>query len=84
MFQKRVSRNSFCCPFTGIEIILQGMPQTMWYLLITACIYLTMNQTILEIRQPKTSKILVERTPTKENTKLYPTEITWEDLRGLF
>jgi len=43
-----------------------------------------MNQTILEIRQPKISEILDERTPTKENTKLYPAEITWEDLRGLF
>jgi len=43
-----------------------------------------MTQIILEIRQPKLSEILVERTPKKENTKLYPTEITWEDLRGLF
>ena len=60
------------------------MPQTMWYLQITVYTHLIMNQTILEIRQPKTSEILVERDPTKENTKLYPTKITWEDLRGLF
>jgi len=43
-----------------------------------------MNQLILEIRQPESSEILVESIPVKEGVKLYPSGITWEDLRGLF
>ena len=44
----------------------------------------TMNHLIIQARQPKPSKQLVESAPVQEGAKLYQKQITWKDLRGLF
>ena len=43
-----------------------------------------MTQLILEIEETESQEKLVARTLVIEDTNFHPTELTWEDLRGLF
>ncbi|MCV0373447.1 MAG: hypothetical protein K5793_07840 [Nitrosarchaeum sp.] len=42
-----------------------------------------MSQTLVESRHPEPVTNLVERLPVKEGVKLFKSQTTWEDLRGL-